>query len=62
MQTKSNIKLFPSMVMMITGRFPIYPVNLSPWVEWGQNVVWSRNNPNHDPQFFINPLIKDVYV
>ena len=38
-------KIFLSTIM--NGQFHVDPENLSPWVIWGQNVIWSENNPSH---------------
>ena len=34
--------------IFIRGKFHIDPENLSPWVEWGQKVVQSVNDPSHN--------------
>ena len=32
----------------MSGQFPVDPENLSPQVEWGQNVILNENNTNHN--------------
>ena len=34
---------------MASEKFYVYPENLSPQVKRGQQVIWSENNPSHEP-------------
>ena len=33
--------------MMLSGKFYSDRENMSPYIEWGQKVIWSVNNPSY---------------
>ena len=48
---KASRFFFRGMLMTINGQYHIDRESLSPWVEWGQKVIRSKYNRNHDFTF-----------